>query len=40
MSKYQDRAIEVQRQWELRKVKVVPIVIGALGAVPVAFENT
>ena len=37
--KYQDLAIEVQRLWELRKVKVVPIVIGALGAVPVAFRK-
>ena len=39
VSKYQDLAIEVQRLWELRKVKVVPIVIGALGAVPVAFRK-
>ena len=39
ITKYQDLAIEVQRLWELRKVKVVPIVIGALGAVPVAFRE-
>jgi Reverse transcriptase (RNA-dependent DNA polymerase) len=39
INKYQDLAIEVQRLWELRKVKVVPIVIGALGAVPVAFRK-
>ena len=32
-TKYRDLAIELQRLWELRKVKVVPIVIGALGAV-------
>ena len=39
ISKYQDLAVEVQRLWELRKVKVVPIVIGALGAVPLAFQK-
>jgi hypothetical protein len=32
--KYQDLAIELQRLWELRKVSVVPVVIGALGAIP------
>ena len=37
--KYQDLAIEVQRLWELKKVKIVPIVIGALGAVPAAFRK-
>jgi len=31
--KYQDLAIEIQRLWELRKVKVLPIVVGALGAI-------
>jgi len=37
--KYQDLAIEMQRLWELRKIKVVPIVIGALGAVPTALHT-
>ena len=37
--KYRDLSIEVQRLWELKKVKVVPIVIGALGAVPAAFRK-
>lgn len=32
-TKYRDLAVELQRLWELRNVKVVPIVIGALGAV-------
>ena len=36
-SKYLDLAIEVQRN--LRKVKVVPIVIGALGTVPTGFRK-
>ena len=35
--KYQDLAIEVQRMWELRKVSVIPIVIGTLGAIPAAL---
>jgi len=39
MQKYQNLAIEMQRLWELKKVKVVPIVIGALGAVPAAFRK-
>ena len=29
----------MQRLWEQEKVKVVPIVIGALGAVPAAFRK-
>lgn len=37
MTKYQDLAVEVQRLWELRKVRVVPIVIGTLGAIPAAL---
>ena len=37
--KYRDLAIEVQRLWELKKVKVIPIVIGALGAVPTALQK-
>jgi hypothetical protein len=32
--KYRDLAVELQRLWEMKKVSVVPIVIGALGAVP------
>ena len=39
MVKYRDLSIEVQRLWEQKKVKVVPIVIGALGAVPAAFRK-
>jgi len=37
--KYRDLAIEVQRLWELKKVKVIPIVVGALGAVPKALKK-
>src|SRR6185436_85627 len=32
-TKYQDLKIEVQRLWE-RKVDIVPIVVGAHGAIP------
>ena len=39
MVKYRDLSIEVQRPWEQKKVKVVPIVIAALGAVPAAFRK-
>ena len=31
MDKYQDLCIELQRLWNLRTVKVIPIVIGCLG---------
>ena len=31
--KYRDLEIEVQKCWGLRKVKTVPIIIGALGSV-------
>jgi hypothetical protein len=34
ITKYQDLAVELQRLWELRRVKVIPVVIGALGAIP------
>ena len=34
LTKYQDLSIELQKLWEMRKVKVVPIVIRAIGAVP------
>ena len=33
ITKYQDLKVEVERLWE-KKVTVVPVVIGALGAIP------
>ena len=33
VEKYQDFMREIGRMWELRKVHVVPVVIGALGSV-------
>ena len=33
IQKYQDLKVEVERLWE-RKANVVPVVIGALGAIP------
>ena len=37
--KYRDLAVELQRLWEMKKVSVVPIVIGALGAIPPELPN-
>jgi len=37
LSRYQDLKIEVVRLWE-RKATVVPVVVGALGAIPKQLE--
>ena len=37
--KYQDIKGEIQRLWGLRKVSVVPIIIGVLGSVTHKFKN-
>ena len=37
--KYQDLKREIKTVWQLRKVSVVPIVIGALGAVTPNFRR-
>ena len=34
IDKYQDLKREVQRLWKCREVKIVPVVIGALGTLP------
>ena len=39
IEKYEDLRIELQRLWNLRKVEVVPVVIGALGATTSSLEN-
>jgi len=39
IEKYQDIKREIQRQWNLRKVIVVPVVLGALGCVSINFEK-
>ena len=33
ITKYRDLEIEIQKCWNLRKVRTVPIVVGALGTV-------
>jgi hypothetical protein len=37
--KYQDLRIEVKRLWKKKAVKVVPIVVGALGSVPQGLKK-
>ena len=37
--KYQDLKREIKTVWQLRKVSVVPIVIGALGAITPNFKR-
>jgi len=39
VEKYQDLKREIARLWRMRKVQVVPIVIGALGSVTKEFEK-
>ena len=38
-NKYQDLAREIQRIWKLRRVTLVPIIIGALGTVSKDIEK-
>ena len=33
ITKYRDLEIEIQKGWNLKKIKTIPIVIGALGTV-------
>ena len=40
VEKYQELAIEVRRLWKLTKVEVVPVVIGALGTVPMGLKDS
>ena len=38
VQKYQDLARELRKLWQV-KVKVVPVVVGALGTIPMALEK-
>ena len=40
VEKYQELAIEVRRLWKLTKVEVVPVVIGALGTIPMGLKDS
>ena len=39
VEKYEDLKREIGRMWGIRKVQVVPVVIGALGSVPKGFNK-
>ena len=39
MEKYQNLKREIGRLWKLKMVKVVPVVIGALGSVTKGFDR-
>ena len=39
IEKYQDLKREIIRLWKLKKAKVVPVVIGALGSVSKNFDK-
>ena len=39
VDKYQDLKREIKRLWKLKKVEVVPVVIGSLGSVTKGFEK-
>ena len=39
VQKYQDLARELRKLWQV-KVKVVPVVVGALGTIPKALRET
>ena len=38
MTKYQDLAHEMKRLWQLKSVKVIPVVVGALGRISKKLE--
>ena len=39
VEKYQDVKREIGKMWEIRKVQLVPVVIGALGSVSKGFDK-
>ena len=39
IEQYQELKREIERLWKLKKVEVVPVVIGALGCVTKGFEK-
>ena len=39
VEKYQELRREIGRLWQLKNVKVVPVVVGALGSVTKDFDN-
>ena len=39
INKYLDLAIEIKELWKMKRVKVVPVVIGVLGTIPKRLED-
>ena len=39
VNKYLDLAFEIKKLWKMKRVKVVPVVIGTLGTVPKKLEE-
>ena len=39
VEKYQELKREIGRIWKMKKVQVVPVVVGALGSVTKTFES-
>ena len=39
ITKYQDLKMEVKRLWKMKRVKVVPVVVGALGSIPKDLQH-
>ena len=39
LMKYRDLEIEIKKCWELKKVKTIPIIIGALGSVSTGHQK-
>ena len=37
--KYQDLKTEIKRIWNMKRVRVVPVVVGALGSIPKDWQN-
>ena len=34
ITKYQDLKMEIKRLWKMKRVRVIPLVVGALGSIP------
>ena len=39
ITKYRDLEVEIQKCWNLKKIRTIPIVIGALGSVCKGFKE-
>ena len=40
IEKYQDLKREITAMWAMRKVEVIPVVVGALGAIPKGLNKS